>query len=228
MQIFKNYGFDLTEEENKKFKKLYELFSDWNSKINLSAIRDKEGIYLKHFVDSLLSMKFMDFENKKVLDIGAGGGFPTLPLAIVNSTAEFTALDSVGKKMKVVQKMADDLGLNVKTIHGRIEDFGQNKEYREQFDIVTARALAPWPVLLEYGLPFVKKGGVFLTYLGPQVHEDLMKYKKLEERLGGKIIEFYEDKLADAERYFVIIEKVKCTSKKYPRGNGVPRMTPLK
>lgn len=211
-----------------KYDQLVELFLDWNSKINLSAIRDEDGVREKHIVDSLLATEFVNFEDKRVLDIGAGGGFPTLPLAMNCPTADITALDSVGKKMKVVQAMADELGLdNVKTIHGRIEDYGQNAKYREKFDVVTARALAPWPVLLEYALPFVRIGGYFVAYQGPQIKEDLKIYKNLEQKLGGKILKIHETSLSDAERLFVVVKKIKQSAKRFPRENGLPRQKPL-
>jgi 16S rRNA (guanine527-N7)-methyltransferase len=211
-----------------QYDQLVDLFLEWNQKINLSAIRDEAGVREKHIVDSLLATEFVDFEDKRVLDIGAGGGFPTLPLAIECPTAHITALDSVGKKMKVVQSMADKLGLeNVKTMHGRIEDFAQNKTYREKYDIVTARALAPWPTLLEYALPFLRIGGVFVAYQGPQIKEDLKTYKNLEQRLGGKIIDIHETALSEAARVFVVVKKIKPTAKMYPRPNNLPRLKPL-
>ena len=203
-------------------------FQDWNSKINLSAIRDEAGIREKHIADSLLATEFIEFSDSKVLDIGAGGGFPTLPLAMATPSMQITALDSVGKKMKAVQEMADTLKLNnVQTVHGRIEDFGQAKAHREQYDIVTARALAPWTVLLEYALPFVKVGGQFVAYQGPQIKEDLDTFADLELKLGGELAEVFEASLGEAERYFVVIEKVKSTPKKFPRENGLPRQKPL-
>lgn len=212
----------------KQLDQLVSLFLDWNAKINLSAIRDEPGVREKHIADSLLVTEFVDFSGKRVLDLGAGGGFPTLPLAIEFPTMNITALDSVGKKMKVVQSMADELGLkNVRTIHGRIEDYGQDRAHREQYDIVTARALAPWPVLLEYALGFVKVGGQFVAYQGPQIREDLVEFAGLEERLGGEVVEVHEMQLGEAERLFVVVEKVKPTPKKYPRENGRPRQEPL-
>lgn len=211
-----------------KYDQLVDLFLEWNQKINLSAIRDEAGVREKHIVDSLLATEFVDFTDKQVLDIGAGGGFPTLPLAIECPTAEITALDSVSKKMKVVQSIADRIGLeNVKTVHGRIENSGQNPKYREKFDIVTARALAPWPVLLEYALPFVRIGGIFVAYQGPQIKQDLKTYKNLEQKLGGKIFKIHRTSLSEAERVFVVVKKIKPTATRFPRENGLPRQKPL-
>ena len=167
------------------------------------------------------------WQNKKILDIGAGGGFPTLPLAVVLD-AQITCLDSVGKKMKAVAAMAQELGLsNVRTLHGRFEDFGQMREHREKYDVVTARAVAPWNVLLEYALPFVKVGGSFIAYQGPAIEDDLVKFSGLEKKLGGEIVRKEKAVLGESERYFIEIKKVKPTDKRFPRGNGIPRSKPL-
>lgn len=216
--------------DHPKLQELVRLFIDWNGKINLSAIRDEDAIWEKHIEDSLLVSQFADLADKhwRVLDIGTGGGFPSLPLAVSFPGLKFTSVDSVGKKLKAVQAMADTLGCKLRTKHARIEELGQNTEYREQYDLVMARALAPWPVLLEYALPFVKVGGQFVAYQGPGVNEDLENYKNLEQRLGGKVIKVHETTLGEAERVFVVIKKVGQTNRKYPRANGVPRQNPLK
>lgn len=227
-QLFTDHGIKISNAKFQKLEQLYTLFTDFNSQINLSAIRDERGIWEKHFLDSLLVTKFFNLEGKKILDIGSGGGFPALLFPIFYENVEVVALDSVGKKMKVVQQMADSLDLNVKTVHGRIEDFGQNSEFREQFDIVTARALAPWTVLLEYALPFVKVHGKFIAYQGPSIEKDLEKHKNLEVRLGGKIKGICADRVNDMERLFVSIQKKKACPKRYPRKNGEPRLKPLK
>ncbi len=226
--LFSDHELTLSADQSAQFEVLCDLFIEWNSKINLSAIRDRDDIFEKHFVDSLLATKYVDFQGKKVLDLGAGGGFPTLPLAIMYPGTEFHSLDSVGKKMKAVQDMADHLRLPVTTHHGRIEEYGQDKKFREQFDIVTARALAPWPVLLEYALPFVKLGGLFVAYQGPAILEDLVTYKGLEKVLGGEIEQVFEETLGEDERrYMLLIQKKKYCPKKYPRRVGEPRKNPL-
>jgi 16S rRNA (guanine527-N7)-methyltransferase len=218
---------ELLTQHQQEFEKLWELFSDWNSKINLSAIRERDDVFEKHFEDSLLITQFFDLNEKKVLDLGAGGGFPTLPLAIA-TTAHITCLDSVGKKMKAVADMAQQLKLNnVKTMHGRFEDFAHMRNYREQYDIVTARAVAPWNVLLEYALPFVKIGGSFIAYQGPAIVDELINFSGLEKKLGGEIVRRGQAILGESERYFIEVQKVKPTLKIYPRGNGVPRNNPL-
>ncbi len=228
MSIFTENNFSLTATQREKFEKLYTYFLEWNGKINLSAIRDRDGIFEKHFVDSLLGMKFLDFNNKSILDLGSGGGFPVLPLAIMNEDSTFMAVDSVGKKTKAIADMAQRLNLPVKTTNDRIETLGQDPLFREKFDIVTARALAPWPTLLEYTLPFVKKGGYFMAYQGPSIMKDLEVYENLETRLGGKIERITAVGLGDSERIFILIKKKTATPKKYPRMIGEPKKNPLK
>ncbi len=228
MNIFTKNGINLSTEQLEKFEKLFDLFSDWNSKINLSAIRDRVGIFEKHFVDSLLPTKFFNFDNKHILDLGAGGGFPSLPLGIMFQKSKIIAVDSVTKKMKAVTDMANELNLSIKTRNERIETLGQMPGFRENFDVVVARALAPWPVLLEYTLPFLKIGGYFIAYQGPAVIEDLDSYENLETHLGGKIEQIRADKLGENERIFVVIKKIKPTPKKYPREIGEPKKNPLK
>lgn len=261
----------LFDQHEKAFQDLWDAFADWNSKINLSAIRDKEGFLEKHVKDSLLVTEFFDLrtggsvknsgvypsssdvvgnssgshltsssKNKvqssskeqashsqvRVLDLGSGGGFPLLPLALTHPDISFTGMDSVGKKMKAVAAIADTCGLkNVQTIHGRFEELGQEKMLREKFDVVVARAVAPWHVLLEYALPFVKVGGRFIAYQGPEIlEEDLGGTAHL---LGGRIGDIHKTTLGEAQRVFVEVQKIKPTPGKYPRANGVPRKEPL-
>lgn len=220
------------QQHEHKFIQFLELFLETNRQINLSAIRDEAGVREKHFLDSLLPLDFYDFEGQTVMDLGSGGGFPTLPLAVACPKTNFHALDSVGKKMRVVQNMANQLDLeNVKTFNGRIEDFGQAKNFREKYDTVIARALAPWPVLLEYALPFVRVGGFFLAYQGPAILDELDQNSKildlLYKKLGAKIVQVETRTLGDNERVFVLLEKINSTPKKFPRANGVPRSKPL-
>ena len=171
----------------------------------------------------------MDFNGKKVIDLGSGGGFPVLPLGIVTENSQFSALDSVGKKMRAVQDMANQLDLPVKTFHGRIEEYGHDKAFREEFDIVTARALTPWPGLLEYALPFVKVGGVFVAYQGPAIVEDLETFYGVEKLFGGETEEVFEDRLGeDQKRFFVVVRKKLSCGRKYPRGVGEAKAHPNK
>ena len=219
---------DFVTDKSEKFKKLYELFVDWNSKINLSAIRDETGIYTKHFLDSVMPAKIFDLSDKKILDVGCGGGFPSLPLGIIFPTAQITGLDSVGKKLKAVQDMADKMEINMTTINGRAETLGQDSAHREQYDVIVCRAVAPWNTLLEITLPFLKVGGKMIAYQTPSILDDVWANESIAERLGGMILEVFEADFLGMERRFVVLKKFEQTAKKFPRAVGMPKHEPLK
>lgn len=202
-----------------KFKQLTELFLEVNAKINLSAYNTFDEVYQKNVLDSMHLAKFMDLKGLKVLDVGTGGGFPLLPLAIEFETAEFTGLDSVHKKLKAIQVMAESLNLkNLSTLHSRCEDAAMHLDYREKFDVVLSRAFAKWPINLEMCLPFVKTDGVFIAYQGPSVVEALVEYKDIEQQFGAKLEKIEQVQTENGLRYFVFFRKTKTCPKKYPRG----------
>ncbi|PID70482.1 16S rRNA (guanine(527)-N(7))-methyltransferase RsmG [bacterium DOLZORAL124_38_8] len=219
---------EFVTNQGESFKKLHQLFTDWNSKINLSAIRDEEGIYIKHFLDSVMVAKFFDLADKKILDVGCGGGYPSLPLGIIFPSAQITGLDSVGKKLKAVQNMANELSLNITTINERAETLGHDPEYREQFDVIVCRAVAPWTTLLEITLPFLKVGGKMIAYQTPSILDDVFENESVAERLGGMVMEVFESDYLDLERRFVVLKKFEKTPKKFPRAVGEPKHNPLK
>ncbi len=238
-ELFTKYKIELEEHEIQKFQEFLNIFQEKNSQINLSAIRDEAGIIEKHFVDSVMLNVFLDFtetlpspekkgETKtKVADLGTGGGFPLIPLAIVNPEVDFTGIDSVGKKLKAIDEFTEKLGLkNVKTLNGRAEEIGQNIEYREQFDFVTSRATAYLPTLLEYVVPLLKVGGIFCAYK-LEDKEELKKSKKALSKLGAKILKVKNYRLADQNRTIIFIEKITKTHTKYPRKVGIPLQKPL-
>lgn len=216
-----------------KIEQFWELYADWNSKINLSSIRTKEEFMTKHIKDSLLPTSWFDFAGKKILDLGTGGGFPCLPLSVhfiengITLPQPITALDAIAKKLKVVKNIGTELDVEISTLHGRAEDFGRDKLYRDQFDVVVTRAVAKWPTLLELALPFVVVGGHFLAYQGPAVEEALETYRGLEKKLGAKLVKVVKGDLADSERVFVLLKKIKATPKRFPRPAGVPKREPL-
>jgi len=214
-----------------KLEKLADLFLEWNQKLNLSAIRDKDGVLLKHIVDSLLVMP-LDIikEEQQILDLGTGGGFPGLILAIIYPNTKFTLVDATEKKIKAVQAMADDLNLtNVKCLTGRAEELGRDKNLREKFDVVVARALAKFPTLLEYCLPFLKIEGKLIAYQGPEMRDSWKQYKEVAYRLSSVITEVKISKLPieDASRCFIVVKKIENISDKYPRKVGLPKKNPL-
>jgi 16S rRNA (guanine527-N7)-methyltransferase len=175
---------------------------------------------------------------EKIIDIGTGGGFPGIPLAIVFPEKKFTLVDSLDKRMKIVQQMADEIGLkNVTTVHGRAEDLGQSKQYREKFDLCVSRAVANLSTLSEYCLPFVKVEGSFIAFKGPDAEEEAMGAENAIMELGGALADIEEaglfmddgtDLLADVGHMLVHIDKESKTPKKYPRKAGTPSKNPLK
>lgn len=226
-KLLEKYKIELEEYELKKFEKFLEIFMEKNSKINLSAIRDRDGIIEKHFIDSIMLNVFIELE-WKVADMWTGWGFPLIPLAIINTEVQFTWIDSVWKKLKAIDEFVEQLWLNnVKTLNGRAEEIGQNLEYREQFDFVTSRATANFPTLLEYVIPLLKEWGIFAAYKLDD-KEELRSAKKALIRLWAKIMKVKNYTLADQNRTIVLIQKIKPTNIKYPRKVGIPLASPLK
>lgn len=228
---FINLKLPYNEDIEKKFISYRDLLKQWNQKINITSIEDDEEIYLKHFIDSVLLLNKDNInENKKIIDVGTGGGFPGLPLKIINNNYKITLLDSLRKRIDFLQEVVNALSLsNVKLIHGRAEDFGQNKEHRENYDICVSRAVAPLNVLSEYCIPFVKVGGYFAAYKSNIISQEITNSDNAIEKLGGKLKEIKEISIpgTDIIRKIVIIEKVEPTNKRYPRKAGKPSKEPL-
>ena len=222
------YGKDI---EN-KFILYRDLLKEWNQKINITTIEDDEEIYIKHFIDSVLLLNEDNInENKKIIDVGTGGGFPGLPLIIVNGNYKLTLLDSLRKRIDFLSEVVKALNLqDVKLIHGRAEDFGQSKEHRENYDICVSRAVAPLNVLSEYCIPFVKVGGYFAAYKSDNISREITNSDNAIKKLGGKIKEIKEIHIPGTNiiRKIVIIEKTEPTNGKYPRKAGKPSKEPLK
>jgi len=227
LEWFKSAEINIPADKMNQLEVLVSEFLDINTKINLSAIRDEAGVWKKHIIDSLLVTKHIDIDGK-VLDLGTGGGFPSLPLAIISRSASILGLDSVEKKLKAVQSIADTIGIeNLQTLHARAEDAAHDKYFRERFDYVVTRAVAPWPTLLELTLPFVKIGGRFVAYQGPAIEADIKLNKNIEHKLGAKILKIHRDSLFGEERLFVEMKKIRPTPSHYPRAVGIPKKTPL-
>lgn len=214
------YGIEISEDLGKKLEIYGELLKDWNSKINLTAITDDEGIAVKHFLDCLLVTKSAEFKSgMKVIDVGTGAGFPGLVIAAAYPELQVTLLDSTGKKLKAVQDMAEKMGVtNAEVVHMRAEDAGKNPVFREKYDFATARAVAELKVLSEYTLPFVKKGGTFLSLKGATAIEEISTSEKAVQILGGKIEGVDEFSLPGGDKRAIIkVKKISQTSAKYPR-----------
>ena len=224
-EIFRNYNIELTDIQQEKFEKYYELLIFYNKQFNITAITEREEVIKKHFVDSVLGVDKVC--GKTLIDIGSGGGFPAIPLKIMKEDLSLTMLEATGKKCEFLKTVARELGLeNVTVLNDRAEILAKNANFRENFDVCTARAVARLNTLLEYCLPFVKVGGTFVSYKGDSF-EEVKEAENAVKILGGKVKEVYEYTLEDAKRALITIEKVKNTPPKYPRGNGKERKNPL-
>ena len=215
-----------------KFLIYRNLLKEWNKKINITSIEDDEEIYIKHFLDSVLLLNENNINEKKtMIDVGTGGGFPGLPLKIVNGNYKITLLDSLRKRIDFLSEVTKALGLkDVNLIHGRAEDYGQNKDHRECYDICVSRAVAPLNVLSEYCIPFVKIGGYFAAFKSDNISQEISNSDNAIKKLGGKIKEIKEISIpaTDIIRKIVIIEKIDTTKIKYPRKAGKASKDPLK
>ncbi len=224
-------GNDIIIEKNiiKKFYDYMNGILEWNEKINVTSITDKKMFIVKHYVDSLLVNKYLQGFDK-IIDIGTGGGFPGIPLKLINENKEFTLIDSVNKKLNVIRALSEKIEIkNLEIIHTRAEDLAKNIKYREMYDVAITRAVSNFSTILEYMLPFVRIGGIAICMKGPNYKEELEIAQNALEILGGKIQKIetlnFEGKL---ERNIIIVEKIKKTPQKYPRGQGKPLKEPIK
>lgn len=227
------YGFELSDNQKGQFATYYNKLIEFNKKVNLTRITDEDEVYLKHFFDSITPLlEFPDlFKGEKTLcDVGAGAGFPSLPIKILCPNLRITIVDSLGKRLKFLDELVNDLDIDeVTLVHSRAEDAGQNKNLREKFDLVTGRAVARMSVLSEYCLPLTKVNGDLVALKGPKAQDELAEAKHAIEVLGGEVEDVKELTLPDTddERTLIIVKKVKTTPKKYPRQAGTPNKKPL-
>ncbi|MBU5467470.1 16S rRNA (guanine(527)-N(7))-methyltransferase RsmG [Virgibacillus sp. MSJ-26] len=231
LQTLKEKGISLSPEQVKQFEIYFDTLVEWNNKINLTALTAKEDVYLKHFYDSITPAFYYDFnDNLHICDIGAGAGFPSIPLKICFPNLKVTIVDSLKKRIGFLNHLASSLDLTgVVFHHDRAENFGKNKQMRESFDIVTARAVARMSVLSELCLPLVKKMGVFIAMKGSKADEEVNIADKAIRLLGGDIKEMKTFTLPqeDSERSIILIDKNRKTPKKYPRKAGTPGKEPI-
>ena len=213
---------------NKKHEKFKQILLEYNQKVNLTAITEQKEIDIKHFYDSLYAEKYIP-QNAQVADIGSGGGFPAIPLCIQREDIHITLIESVAKKCAFLEYAVKELGLkNAKIVCGRAEILAKEKEYREKFDIVTARAVAKLNTLSEYCIPFVKVNGLFIAYKAI-VSEEIESGKNAVNILGGEVIKIEEYVLPEGmgTRTLIVSQKRKPTPAAYPRGMGKERSKPL-
>ncbi|MGK7377252.1 16S rRNA (guanine(527)-N(7))-methyltransferase RsmG [Planococcus sp. 1R117A] len=223
-------GIELSELQMDQFQIYFKELVEWNEKMNLTAITDQPSVYLKHFFDSISAAFYLDFTKPlKVCDVGAGAGFPSIPLKICFPHIEVTIVDSLNKRIQFLTHLSDKLNLsNVQFIHSRAEDFGQSK-HRESYDLVTARAVARLSVLAELCVPLVKNGGIFAAMKAASAPDELKDAEKALLKLGVKEESIHSFKLPieESDRYIQVFRKFKETPKKYPRKPGIPNKSPI-
>ena len=220
-----------TQTQVEQLYEFHRLLCEWNSFMNLTGITEYDEVVIKHYVDSLAVNCVYQFkESDSVVDIGTGAGFPGLPLKIIYPETSFTLIDSLNKRINFLNEVIKTNNLTkIETLHGRAEDYAKDKKYRETFDVCVSRAVANLSTLSEYCLPYVKIGGVFISYKAGNIEEELTNSKNAIKILGGEIVEVKNFTLPDTdiERTFVVIQKKYATKMKYPRKAGQPSKEPL-
>lgn len=227
----KKIGCEPSDLQCEQLNNFHKILCEWNEFMNLTGITEYNEVVIKHFVDSLAVNCVYSFKKTdRVVDIGTGSRFPGIPLKIMYPDTRFTLLDSLNKRIKFLDEVIRINSLDgIETLHGRAEDYARDKNYREVFDVCVSRAVANLSTLSEYCLPYVKVGGVFISYKAGQLDEELKASERAIKLLGGEIKEVHKLTLPDTDidRTFVVIKKTAATSKKYPRKAGLPSKEPL-
>jgi len=224
-------GINLSGEQALQFEGLTQLLLAWNERMNLTAITDPEAIAIQHYLDALTLCQLLPrVDGLRLIDVGTGAGFHGLPLAIAFPRLQLTLMHSTAKKLRFIDSAAESLELgNIRSLHARAEDAGQDPDHREAYDIVVARAVARLPVLLEYTLPLCQPGGRVIAMKGATAVKDASAASEAIAALGGKLFAIKEARLPtlDNPRYLVVIDKINPTPLRYPRRAGLPARQPL-
>lgn len=225
-KLFKKYNLnEINKEKINKFNIYFKNLIEWNNQFNLTAITDEREVQIKHFLDSVFP-EFLIEKNAKILDIGAGAGFPSLPLKIYRDDLDVTMLDSLNKRVNFLNHIITILNLkNTRAEHSRAEDFAKN--HRDEFDYVVVRAVAKLSTLLEYALPLLKIGGKLIAYKSFETDDEIENSKNALNILGGKVVNIKKYVLEENQRSVIVIEKIKTTPHKYPRDKNLPKVKPL-
>ena len=225
------FNLTLSETQAEQFKTYHRLLDEWNQRMNLTTITDPEEVEIRHFLDSLSIVSVISFDDgDKLIDVGTGAGFPGLALAIAFPKLQVTLLDSTMKKLNFLQAVIDELGLtNCQTLHSRAEDAGNNPKHREAYDVVTARAVAMLPILLEYTVPLAKVGGFVVAMKGESAEREVDEAKRALFVLRAEAKPVAEIQLPGVDRphYLITIEKMEKTPSNYPRQAGIPKKKPI-
>jgi 16S rRNA (guanine527-N7)-methyltransferase len=232
-------GIPLTPAQAAQFESYYHELVMWNNKFNLTAITGYEEVQTKHFLDCLVALPLISEELAAplppttplhLLDVGAGAGFPGIPLKLAAPRLKLTLMDGTGKKVQFLQEVVAKLGLtNTRVVQGRAEEMGRDPGFRGQYDLVTARAVAPLNTLAEYLLPFVRRGGHAVIYKGASATQEFVDARKAIELLGGEAVRLAPVRVPGLgeQRFILLVKKIKATADRYPRGQGLPRKKPL-
>lgn len=231
-QGIKDLGIEVNDQMVSDLKTYREILVDWNQKMNLTGIEEEKEVFIKHFLDSISAVSNGYIKDGiSLIDVGTGAGFPGLPLKICLQNIKLTLLDSLNKRINFLQEVSNTVNLkDVEFIHGRAEDFGKNSDYREQYDVATARAVAGLPILMEFCVPFVKVGGYFVCLKGPNANLELEESKIAMDILGLEFVEKIDIELPNEElkHNILVFKKIKNTPEKYPRKAGKPAKSPIK
>lgn len=231
-QTLKDKGFHVTKWQMDQFERYYQTLVEWNEKMNLTAITDRKAIYLKHFYDSLTAVFYVDFTQElSICDVGAGAGFPSIPLKILYPHLSITIVDSLKKRLTFLDHLVAELQLNhITLVHSRAELFGQDTHRRDSYDVVMARAVARLSVLSEFCMPLCKNDGSFIAMKGTNATEEIQESKRALKVLGGgsPLIHTFTLPVEESERSIVITVKQQQTPNKYPRKPGTPKKDPIR